>query len=101
MLCGESLPCDELGRATGLTGLLKNYKLVWLARDNNFTARSLLRVGRERICCGWAGLPVEPAGSSYSQQPLAHHALVEVSLVIWAAEGLPGGGTGKLPAAQK
>lgn len=67
MFCGESPPCDELGRAAGFAGLLKNYKLVWLARDNNFIAQSLQRVGsllqEERTCCGWAGLPLEPAGS--------------------------------------
>lgn len=105
MLCGDSPPCDELGRSTGSTGLLKSYKLVWLVKDNNLIAWSLLRVGsllwEERTCCGWAGLALEPAGSWYSQQPLAHRALVEVSFVIWAAEGLLGGGTGKLPAAQK
>lgn len=67
MFHGESPPCDELERAAGFTGLLKNYKLVWLARDNNFIARSLLKAGsllwEERTFCGWVGLPLEPAGS--------------------------------------
>lgn len=105
MLCGEPPPCDELGRATVFTGLLKSFKLVWLGRDNSFIAQSLQRAGsllqEERTCCGWAGLPLEPAGSWYSQQPLAHHALVKVSFFIWAAEGLLGDGTGILPTAQE
>lgn len=56
---------------------------------------------QERTVCARAGWPREPVGGRYSQQPLAHQALVEVSFAIRAAERLLGGGTGKLPSAQK
>lgn len=102
--------CEELESATEVTGFLKSYYLVCLAQNYDFTPRTrVLRVGsllwEERMCCRWAVWPLEPVhkplGSQYSQQPLAHQALVEVCFSTWAADVLLGGGTGKLPTAQK